>query len=100
MAIKVTDVILALAVDADDVDDGEFSGVRRGRKAADYSPVLRKIASDGFVVLPADVWKHKGAAVQKYAKAAGTPVTSVTSVNKDKVRVSFKELSDAAHWRR
>ena len=99
MAIKVTDV-LELALDADDVNDAEFSGVRRGRKAADYSPILRKIASDGFIVLPADVWSGKGAAVQKYAKAAGTPVTSVTSVNKDKVRVSFKELADAAHWRR
>lgn len=98
MAIKVTDV-LELAIDADDVDDGEFSGVRRGRKAADYSPILRKIASDGFIVLPADVWSNKGAAVQKYAKAAGTPVTSVTSVNKDRVRVSFKNLGDAAHWK-
>ena len=98
MAIKVMDV-LALAMDADDVDDAEFSGVRRGRKAADYSPILRKIASDGFIVLPADVWSGKGAAVQKYAKAAGTPVTSVTSNNKDKVRVSFKEPGSAAHWK-
>lgn len=95
MAIKVMDV-LALVTTA---DDAEFSEVKRGRKAADYSPILRKIASDGFIVLPADVWSNKGAAVQKYAKAAGTPVTSVTSVNKDKVRVSFKELGDAARWK-
>lgn len=97
MAIKVTD-LLALATTTTG-DDAEFSEVKRGRKAADYSPILRKIASDGFILLPADVWSNKGAAVQKYAKAAGTPITSITSVNKDKVRVSFKKPGSAAHWK-
>lgn len=95
MAIKVTD-LLALATTG---DDAEFSEVKRGRKAADYSPIMRKIASDGFIVLPADVWSNKGAAVQKFAKAAGTPVTSITSVNKEKVRVSFKDATSAGNWK-